>query len=135
MFSRKIGPIALFFISLSIGFAQAGDLEIKKEFQIIGQGTSGPYFLGQTNLIENSERLSSDSLLLVKNKDYWIDYQKGEVSFSKPVEFQETLQVSYSSELIALKKRYFQRELIFNSEDNSSFPQVVENKPEPSNWR
>lgn len=135
MFSPKIGPIALFFITLISGFAPAGDLEVKKEFTIIGQGASGPYFLGQTNLVENSERLSSDSLLLVKNKDYWIDYQKGEVSFSKPLELQETLQVSYSSELIALKKRYFQRELIFNSEDNSSFPQVSENKPEPSNWR
>jgi len=129
MFSPKVGQRALFFITLSIGFAQAGDLEIRKEFKIIGQGTSGPYFVGEKNLIENSERLSCDSLLLIKNKDYWIDYQRGEVSFSEPLGLEETLQVAYSSELIALKKRYFQRELVFHSESSPSSPQVVENKP------
>lgn len=135
MFSPKVGQRALFFITLIIGFAQANDLEIKKEFKIIGQGSSGPYFVGEKNLIENSERLSCDSLLLIKNKDYWIDYQRGEVSFSKPLGLEETLQVAYSSELIALKKRYFQRELVFNSESNSSLPQVVENKSSVSNLK
>ena len=135
MFSPRIEPIALFFITLSIGFTQAGDLEVKKKFQIIGQGARGPYFVGEKNLIENSERLSCDSLLLIKNKDYWIDYQRGEVSFSKPLGLEETLQVVYASELIALKKRYFQRELIFNSGSSSSSPQVVENKPSFSNLK
>jgi len=129
MFSSKIGPMALFFITLISGLAPAGDLQVEKEFQIIGQGSRGPYFVGEKNLIENSERVSCDSLVFIKNKDYWIDYQKGEVSFSKPMGLQETLQVSYSSELIALKKRYFQRELVFNSEISSSLPQVVENAP------
>lgn len=135
MFSTKIGPIALFFITIISDFAQAGDLQVKKEFQIIGQGTRGPYFVGEKNLIENSERVFCDSLVFIKDKDYWIDYQKGEVSFSKPMGLQETLQVSYFSELIALKKRYFQRELVFNSESNSSSPQVVENTPSLSNLK
>ncbi len=128
----KIGLFTLFFITLISGLAPASDLEVRKEHQIIGQGTSGPYFVGAKNLIENSERVSCDSLFFIKNKDYWIDYQKGEVNFSKPLGLQETLQVSYSSELIALKKRYFQRELVFNSEGNSSLPQVVENTPSHS---
>jgi len=128
----KIGLFTLFFITLISGLAPAGDLEVKKEFQIIGQGSRGPYFVGEKNLIENSERVSCDSLVFIKNKDYWIDYQKGEVSFSKPLGLQETLQVHYSNELIALKKRYFQRELVFNSEGNSSLPQVVENTPRHS---
>lgn len=129
MFSPKWGLIALFFITLSNGFLRAGDLQVKKEFQIIGQGTNGPYFVGEKNLIENSEIVSCDSLLLIKNKDYWIDYKRGEVNFAEPLGLEETLQISYSSQLIALKKRYFQRELVFNSEINSTLPQVVENKP------
>ncbi len=115
-------------------FAGSGELGLNKEFKIIGQGTHGPYFLGETNLIENSETISQDTTLFIKNKDYWIDYHSGEINFSRSLHPADTLKVVCSSELIGLKKRYFHRELLFNTKLASSIPQVIENKPSVGNF-
>src|SRR5574341_526371 len=131
----KIKSFILFSALFMSPLVRAGELGLEKEFQVIGNGIKGPYFLGETNLIENSEKVSWDTLVLIKNRDYWIDYSTGEINFSQVLALSDTLKVEYSSQILALKKRYFQRELLFNTELPYSIPQVVENSPAVRNFQ
>ncbi len=134
MFKINIKYFIIILIFFLAQLPRAGELGINHELNIIGQETKGPYFLGEVNLIENSEKIFLYTTVLTKNKDYWIDYSSGEINFSQVLHLTDTLKVEYSSQLIVLKKRYFQRELLFNTELPSSIPQVVENKPSVSNF-
>jgi hypothetical protein len=48
-----------------------------------GNNTRGPYSLGNGSIIESSERIELNGVLLERGKDYLIDYMEGKVTFTR----------------------------------------------------
>ncbi|MBI5700085.1 hypothetical protein HZC35_07285 [Candidatus Saganbacteria bacterium] len=49
----------------------------------VGNNTKGPYSLGHGSIVEGSERLELNRVLLVRGVDYLIDYLEGKVTFTR----------------------------------------------------
>ncbi|HMI32240.1 MAG TPA: hypothetical protein VK527_10940 [Candidatus Limnocylindrales bacterium] len=65
---------------------------IDAEFKSSQQG----YFLGRFNILENSEQVKVDNLLQRKGIDYNIDYDTGQITFSRPPGPDQVISVDYS---------------------------------------
>jgi len=64
--------------------------------RMYGDGTQGPYQLGYSPVVIDSERVSVDGALLKRGDDYTIDYQAGSVTFlKKVVDAKSVITVSY----------------------------------------
>lgn len=61
-----------------------------------GDGTQGPYALGNSPVVINSERVLLDGVLQKRGDDYTIDYQAGTITFIKQIiDAQSIIQVNY----------------------------------------
>lgn len=49
----------------------------------VGNNTKGPYSLGHGSIVEGSERIELNRVLLVRGIDYLIDYLEGKVTFTR----------------------------------------------------
>ena len=54
------------------------------------------YFLGRTSILENSEQVKVDNVLQKKDTDYTIDYETGQLTFSRPPGPDAVISVDYS---------------------------------------
>jgi len=52
-------------------------------FRGYGDGTQGPYALGTSPIVINSEQVYVDGVLLKRGDDYTVDYQAGTITFTK----------------------------------------------------
>jgi hypothetical protein len=75
MFSRDLSPqlSTTNILSLTRATTRRGSFQ--------GQGTSGPYYLSATQLVEGSERMQLNGRDLQAGKDYRLDYYLGQVTF------------------------------------------------------
>jgi hypothetical protein len=81
--------IAGLFLAIAPARAQiTGKIEgltlLEKDLVILGEGRRGPYFLPDTLILAQSERLFLDGQLLPRDK-YSLNYLKGELRFADPV--------------------------------------------------
>lgn len=65
---------------------------IDAEFKSSQQG----YFIGRFNLLENSEQVKVDGALQKKGQDYNIDYETGQLTFTRPPGPDQVITVDYS---------------------------------------
>ncbi len=65
---------------------------IDAQFKSSQQG----YFIGRTNILENSEQVKVDNVLMKKSTDYTIDYDTGQITFSRPPGPEAVISVDYS---------------------------------------
>jgi hypothetical protein len=65
---------------------------IDAQFKSSQQG----YFLGRINILENSEQVKVDNVLQKKDSDYTIDYETGQLTFSRPPGPDAVISVDYS---------------------------------------
>jgi hypothetical protein len=65
-----------------------------------GNGTTGPYYLNGSNIVEGSEKLRLNGADLVGGTDYRIDYQLGQVTFQsgRIVNTSDTVEFTYESQ-------------------------------------
>ena len=62
---------------------------------VIGDGGKGPYYLNNFPVIKFSEKIYDQNILLVRNTDYTIDYQDGEIEFKYEIPSQDKLNITY----------------------------------------
>ncbi|MGQ9790026.1 MAG: hypothetical protein ACUVR7_05145 [Armatimonadota bacterium] len=60
-----------------------------------GNGTRAGYLLRYGNIVPESERVMVDARTLQRNRDYFIDYATGTISFTEPVRTSQTIRVQY----------------------------------------
>ena len=65
---------------------------IDAEFKSSQQG----YFIGRYNLLENSEQVKVDGILNKRGVDYNLDYETGQLTFSRPPGPEQVITVDYS---------------------------------------
>ena len=75
-----------------LDFATQSRYYIDAEFKSSQQG----YFLGRFNILENSEQVKVDNILQKKGTDYSIDYDTGQLTFSRPPGPEQVISVDYS---------------------------------------
>jgi len=72
--------------------------------------------LAQRNLIKYSERISSDSLIFIRDKDYEIDYSQGLIKpISAQIKLQEQLKIDYK----VIPKEYLEPLFLYRIEMNA----------------
>jgi hypothetical protein len=65
---------------------------IDAEFRSSQQG----YYLGQMDILEDSEQVKVDGILMAKGRDYSIDYETGQITFLRPPGPDQVVTVEYS---------------------------------------
>lgn len=60
-----------------------------------GRGVLGPYTLRWAKIVERSESVFVDGRWLVRNTDYTIDFQSGQIVFKQPVRLEQEIRVNY----------------------------------------
>jgi len=95
------------------------------ETYLVGDSRSGPYQLGDYYILEGTEKvkkvgpLDGNGSFLKRDKDYSFDYNDGLIALSFPISDQDSLWISYQKLDLNLRKKYFHRELIYSTENNS----------------
>ncbi len=87
--------------------------------------TKTAYDLPDSFVIKNSESVFLDSILLNNNVDYFIDYTKGKIAFSRSFSPNQLLAVRYQILPLQIPQRFFHRNLlIYQPADSAktSFP-------------
>ena len=84
--------------------------------RLVGNGTAGPYQLEGRFILEGTEKVKKDGLLLQGDRDYSIDYDRGTITFPFPLSPADTLLVNYEKLNLALRRRYFHRELVYRGD-------------------
>ncbi|MFA6548961.1 MAG: hypothetical protein WCT39_03410, partial [Candidatus Margulisiibacteriota bacterium] len=101
-----------------------------------GNNTKGPYNLGHGSIVEGSERIELNNILLFRNVDYTIDYFEGKVTFNRLLSQLDQFKYSFEYTNVidlffpSLSKRDFiglQSRFTFNPEEFGQ-PEL---KPEP----
>ncbi len=80
---------------------------------LVGNETAGPYQLGDGYILQGTEQVERNGLLLHRDVDYFLDYNLGLITFSTPLSLQDTLQVNYTKPDLNLRRKYFHRELVY----------------------
>jgi hypothetical protein len=114
----------LFFVSLLILLCSSGiqgqTAERPTEIIIKGDGSSGPFVICGKYILTSTERIQKDTLVLEKDKDYLIDYNKGLLWLTQPLGKNDSLQISFEEFSSSIRKRYFHRRLSFSQETFST---------------
>lgn len=87
---------------------------------LVGRGTTGPYQLEDHYILEGTERIKKNGLLLSWDRDYSLDYNHGLITFSAPLPLHDTLQVNYEKVDLNLRRKYFHRELVYQGGNHQS---------------
>jgi hypothetical protein len=87
--------------------------------EIYGLNSQGPYFLSQTPVVVNSETVVLNGKTLVRDSDYTIDYELGEITFKTDiVEDSELFTVSYEYSNTLYKRKFTALDAEYKSTDN-----------------
>ncbi|MCK4427155.1 MAG: hypothetical protein KAW16_01580, partial [candidate division Zixibacteria bacterium] len=95
------------------------------ETYLNGDGRTGPYQLGDYYILEGTEKVkkveppNGNGSFLERDKDYSFDYNNGLITFSSPLSDKDNLQISYQKLNLNLRKKYFHRELVYSTQDES----------------
>ncbi|MDP2960943.1 MAG: hypothetical protein Q8N71_05910, partial [candidate division Zixibacteria bacterium] len=92
----------------------------KTELQLKGDGTSGPFIISESYILIHTEKVLKDSIILEREKDYIIDYNKGLLWLFTPSGKDDSITISFEEFSSGIKKRYFHRELFFDQESFNS---------------
>ena len=103
-------------LGLTSSNLQSQALGGKTEIKLKGEGTSGPFFISEHYILVHTEEVWKDSIILERNKDYLIDYNKGLLWLDKPLRKDDSITISFEEFSSGIKKRYFHRELSFSQE-------------------
>jgi len=76
----------------SVDYSNQSRFYIDASFKSSQQG----YFIGRFNILENSEQVKVDNVLQQKGRDYTIDYETGQITFTNPPGANQTISVDYS---------------------------------------
>ncbi|HEX7344332.1 MAG TPA: hypothetical protein VF398_08710, partial [bacterium] len=74
---------------------------------IVGSGLDDPYPLPDPLLIENSEQVHFRDSLLVRDRDYRLDYIRGLIKFNRILSVADTVKISYQIFPFELHSSYF----------------------------
>ncbi len=88
--------------------------------RLTGNGTAGPYSLGDEYILQGTERINKNGLLLDRDNDYSIDYNLGLITFPAALSLQDTLQIDYTRLNLHLRRKYFHRELVYERGNQKS---------------
>ncbi|MCJ7498193.1 MAG: hypothetical protein MUO78_08685, partial [candidate division Zixibacteria bacterium] len=103
-------------ICLTTSALQGQVLGKKTELKLKGDGTSGPFVISENYILIHTEKVLKDSIILEREKDYIIDYNKGLLWLFTPLGKDGSLTVNFEEFSSGIKKRYFHRELTFDQE-------------------
>jgi hypothetical protein len=70
---------------------------VTKRGSIRGNGTTGPYFLNASNIVEGTDHVRLNGQDLTAGKDYKIDYLLGQIQFTTPIKPEDTVEFTYES--------------------------------------
>jgi hypothetical protein len=107
-------------ICLTASALQGQVLGKRSELKLRGDGTSGPFIISENYILVHTEKVLKDSIVLQREKDYIIDYNKGLLWLVTPSDKDDSLTVSFEEFCSGIKKRYFHRELTFDQESFNS---------------
>ena len=79
-------------------FTRNPDLQTQTRYYIDAQFKSSQtgYFIGRYNILENSEQVKVNNILMKKGSDYNIDYDTGQLTFTRPPGPDDVISVDYS---------------------------------------
>jgi len=63
--------------------------------EINGDSKRGPYFIGDSEIIDESEKVYRNGILLIRNVDYTIDYKNGMIFFNNVIAAGEKIGIFY----------------------------------------
>ena len=92
-----------------------------------GDGSTGPFVISERYILTHTEKVQKDTLLLEKDKDYLIDYNKGLLWLTQPLGKDDSLRISFEEFSSGIRKRYFHRELSFSQEAFSANSSALNN--------
>jgi hypothetical protein len=117
--------MALFLLAAHSGLGQT--FELSKITDTLHVSGPGPYQLSRRPVIENSESVVLDSVLLTRDVHYRLNYRLGILTFKEYPSETLTAFVTYRFFPFALEERYFRNELSPSSEGEET---TVEARPE-----
>jgi hypothetical protein len=131
---KKTGLLLItFLISLWSSSLQSQTFDRKTELIFKGDGSTGPFVISKKYILTNTEKIQKDTLILEKDKDYLIDYNKGLLWLTRPLAKDDSLRLSFEEFSSGIKKRYFHRELSFSQEafslNSSALNNSIYNSP------
>jgi len=88
--------------------------------RLVGNGSSGPYQLRDGYILEGTEEVKRNGLLLHPDSDYSLNYDLGLISFSFTVSSQDTIQINYTKLDLNLRRKYFHREMVYSGGEQKS---------------
>jgi len=98
--------------------AEESNLTTEIVTYLVGNGTPGPYQLKDYFVLEGTERIKKNGLLLNQDHDYSLDYNHGLIAFSVPLSPDDTLQIKYEKLNLNLRRKYSHRELVYRGGQN-----------------
>ena len=124
------------FLSISSLLAQENtgtyDLSLhRKEAILQGNGTRGPYSLPDYFILAETEKVESEGMFLIRDLDYTMNYDEGEISFYDEIAEGTPIRITYQRLPIGLKRTYLHRHLV-QSEKTTRRPPIVQ-EVTPSN--
>ena len=78
-----------------------------------GNGTTGPYFLGDYHILMESETISKNGLLLQRDTNYELNYNQGILRLNGVLNESDSLRISYARLCLRLEKSYYHRQITY----------------------
>ncbi|MFH1336047.1 MAG: hypothetical protein ABII96_05975, partial [Candidatus Zixiibacteriota bacterium] len=103
-----LSTVLLFLLTTDLTLGQIPErtyLTTNVSARLIGNGSSGPYQLGDGYILEGTEEVKRNGLLLHPDSDYSLNYDLGLISFSSPVSPQDTIQINYTKLDLNLRRK------------------------------
>jgi len=98
-------------LATTVCFDQASESLSWVEINIVGDGTQGPYPLGDPLIIKGTEQVWIDSLRLSSEQDYKINWIENQVTFREPLPLGKVVTVRFQSFSFPLQPVYRHRQI------------------------
>ncbi|MGB8658462.1 MAG: hypothetical protein WCE90_11880 [Candidatus Zixiibacteriota bacterium] len=102
---------------LLVQAADGSNLTTNVSTHLVGNGTKGPYHLGDQYIVDGTAKISKHGVPLEPNRDFFLDRDQGLLTFSADLLPQDTVDIDYVKLDLSLKKKYFHRELVYAGND------------------
>jgi len=140
-FRGLLGTLLIFILVFSFAnpclakVAEESNLIIEVITSLVGNGTLGPYQLKDCFILQGTEKVKKNGLILNRDHDYFLDYNHGLISFSALLSPKDTLQIEYEKLNLNLRSKYFHRELVYSGSQNRSAKLSLSGKKSTSGIR
>jgi len=123
---------SIFIINVSANGESKSLSLFEKTENIIGKDFQNPYQIINLPIIPSTEKIYLDNTLLLKNTDYTINYELGQVTLNKEIKPESAIRIEYHIIPIFLQKVY-QKKLFEPQEkiilEKETLTSEIENKP------